>query len=218
MVFSESIDIPPELIIAWKMSEAAWCVKDTDRKLVFTNEKYNNLIIPNKETKKSALSFFSDYIVRHDSKVMEEKRKIDAIGIFPAPYINELSIFFCERMPYYNREAKVVGVASRITPLTCLTPLFFVSGEGKGMLTTARPAEFFTEKEWVVVFLLLLGFCEKDISRKLNRTLRTIKFHKSNILQKTACETTNEFIQFARQHKWQFSVPPKFSKPCYIIT
>lgn len=218
MNFSKSINIPPEFMIAWKMSEAAWCLKDIKRKLVFSNEKYSALITPSQGSKQPPLSIFSNCIAQHDIRVIEEKKKIDAIGIFPPPYVNDLSIFLCERMPFYDCEEKVVGVVSRITPLKSMTPLFFVTGdEGQGVLTTSPPSKIFTDKEWVVVFLMLLGCREKDISRTINRTVRTIKFHKSNILQKTACETTNDFILLARHNKWQFSVPPMFCKSCYII-
>ncbi|GKX61586.1 helix-turn-helix transcriptional regulator [Pragia fontium] len=74
-----------------------------------------------------------------------------------------------------------------------------------------------SDKEWEIAFLIIVGLSEKEIAKKVNRTIRTVKFHKSNILQKTKCTTTRDFIIFARQNKWQFYVPPIFAKIQYII-
>ncbi|WP_431224329.1 helix-turn-helix transcriptional regulator [Serratia sp. L9] len=120
-------------------------------------------------------------------------------------------------MPYYDKHANICGVISHIKPLNAVTPRFFVSRDDMGKLTTICPSDIFSEKEWVVAFLLLQGLAEKEVANILNRTLRTVKFHKSNILAKTQCETTKEFILFARARQWQFYIPPLFSKPCYII-
>ncbi|PHI29818.1 transcriptional regulator FimZ [Budvicia aquatica] len=67
------------------------------------------------------------------------------------------------------------------------------------------------------MFLIMAGLSEKEIAKKVNRTIRTVKFHKSNILQKNDCTTTREFIMLAKEHKWQFYIPPIFVKIQYII-
>ncbi|WBF46142.1 helix-turn-helix transcriptional regulator [Serratia rubidaea] len=79
------------------------------------------------------------------------------------------------------------------------------------------PSKFFSAKEWNIIFLLLQGFSEKEMAQCLNRTLRTIKFHKTNILQKTHCAHTRDFVLLACRHGWQYSIPPAFLPPGYFI-
>ncbi|RWR02214.1 hypothetical protein ED28_09085 [[Pantoea] beijingensis] len=214
---SHSIPLPAELRIAWEKSDDAWCLKDRERKIVFVNEKYYSLIAPDNRKGESAFSCFRHYIICHDNRVIDEERKIEAFGVLPTIATSEFAMFQCERMPFYNATAHMIGIMSHVTPLGAITPNFFVSGEGVGTFSTCCPLDIFSEREWVVAFLLLLGLSEKEAAEKLNRTLRTIKFHKSNILQKTYCATTREFIQLARRNKWQFAIPHEFAKPCYII-
>lgn len=120
-------------------------------------------------------------------------------------------------MPYYNNQAEFAGIISHIRPLDSLMPRFFITGDDCGQLTIICPSHILTKKEWVIAFLIMQGFSEQEIATKLNRTMRTVKFHKGNILSKTQCETSREFLVLCRKNKWQFYIPPLFSKPCYIF-
>lgn len=214
---SLTVAIPLEILIAWESSDEAWCLKDVHKIPIYANTRYALLLKPVKEGKPSALAPFKPFIAVHDQRVIDEMRKIEAIGILPIEANRVFSVFYCERMPYYDKQAKLSGIISHIKPLNSITPRFFVSGDDIGKLTSVCPSDIFTDKEWVVAFLLLQGMVEKEIAVILNRTLRTVKFHKSNILAKVHCGTTRGFIFLARQQHWQFYIPPLFSKPCYII-
>lgn len=214
---SLAIAIPLEILIAWESSDEAWCLKDVHKNPVYANARYGLLLKPEGNGRPSALAPFKPFISIHDQRVIDEMRKIEAVGILPIDSKRIFSVFYCERMPYYDKQAHCSGIISHIKPLHSITPRFFISGDGIGKLTVACPSEILSAKEWVVAFLLLQGMAEKEIASILNRTLRTVKFHKSNILAKVHCETTREFIFFARKKQWQFYIPPLFSKPCYII-
>ncbi|WP_411754375.1 helix-turn-helix transcriptional regulator [Serratia sp. (in: enterobacteria)] len=214
---SSEFTIPLEILIAWESSDEAWCLKDIHKTPVYTNARYALLLKPIKGGTTSALSPFQAFIAIHDQRVIDEMRKVEAIGIFPIEGNRVFSIFYCERMPYYDNKANIIGIISHIKPLNSVTPRFFVSGGDIGKLTSVCPGEIFTDKEWLVAFLLLQGMAEKEIADILHRTLRTIKFHKTNILAKAHCSSTREFMSLARKNQWQFYIPPLFSKPCYII-
>lgn len=216
---SNSLDfkIPLEILIAWESSDEAWCLKDMHKTPIYTNARYALLLKPIKGGTASALSPFQAFISIHDQRVIDEVRKVEAIGILPIEGSRVFSIFYCERMPYYDSEANIIGIISHIKPLNSVAPRFFVSGGGIGKLTAVCPCKIFTDKEWLVAFLLLQGMAEKEIADILHRTLRTIKFHKTNILSKVYCGSTREFMSLARKNQWQLYIPPLFSKPCYII-
>ncbi|MFI8417534.1 helix-turn-helix transcriptional regulator [Serratia sp. NPDC078593] len=74
-----------------------------------------------------------------------------------------------------------------------------------------------SDKEWHVAIFIIQGYSEKRIAQKLNRSLRTVKFHKTNIFQKTQCNNTDDFTRFAYSQGWQFYLPTGVVSPMYII-
>ncbi|MEB6334643.1 helix-turn-helix transcriptional regulator [Serratia rhizosphaerae] len=212
-----SPDVPVEMLISWESSDDAWFLKDENSMPIYANAEYSQLMVRGNQGSSSILSPFKPFITLHDRRVIEELRKIEAVGILPVNTHKTLSVFYCERMPYYDHHAHLSGIISHIKPLSIFTPRFFISGEEMGWLTTNCPTTLFSKKEWEVIFLILQGMPEKDIADTVHRTVRTIKFHKNNILAKSHCETTREFISESRGKKWDLYIPPLFSNPCYII-
>lgn len=212
-----SPSVPQEVIIAWEYSEEAWCLKNMHMQPVYMNPLYRHLLEKGEGGTPCALSPFKTLIAQHDRRVSREMRKIVATGILPPDAATALNVFECERMPFYDNRARPAGIISHIRPVTMVTPRFFISQEWGGTLTTTCPAGPFSAKEWEVACLMMAGLSEKEMADLLCRSLRTIKFHKSNILSLTQCENTREFLLLARQKNWQCYIPPVFSRPRYII-
>lgn len=61
-------------------------------------------------------------------------------------------------------------------------------------------SSIFSDKEWTVAFLLLQGMAEQEIADVISRTVRTVKFHKGNVQEKTSCSTTQGFIMPVRKN------------------
>jgi DNA-binding NarL/FixJ family response regulator len=59
----------------------------------------------------------------------------------------------------------------------------------------------FTSREMEVLQNICLGYTTEEIAEKLNISPKTVKTHKSNLLEKTACKNTPALILFAIKNK-----------------
>ncbi|EKZ6372281.1 helix-turn-helix transcriptional regulator [Klebsiella aerogenes] len=210
--------ISEQFLINWEYSEDAWCLKNENLKPVYMNALYSRLLEKREDSVSCVLTPFKNIIAIHDHRVMMERRRVLATGILPASTVAALSVFECERMPFYDSHAKPSGIISHFKSIRMVTPRFFINGEWEDVLTTTCPPGPFSSKEWEIVCLMIAGMSEKEMAKKLCRSLRTIKFHKSNILALTQCQSTRDFISLSRKNKWEFYIPPLFSRPRYIIS
>lgn len=67
-------------------------------------------------------------------------------------------------------------------------------GQGLAQGHDAPPALQLTEREEAIVGLLVRGAANKDIARELRRSVKTIEFHISNLLRKTATGSRAELV------------------------
>lgn len=194
----------------------AWCIKNLKGKILFINSAYKKLITPMDIGGHSFFFPFKNEIMEHDKFVLYYGKEINAFGIMSSIDGKEKYPFHCKRIPLL-KDQKVRAIVSHVKPLLSISNNFFSSNYDVGILTCQKPDNIFTDKEWEVIFLIMQGYSEKEISKKLFRTLRTIKFHKSSILMKSDCLSSYELRNFIKKQGWQFYIPSAFSKPCYII-
>lgn len=213
-----SPNISEQVLINWEYSEDAWCLKNENMQPIYMNTLYRRLLEKGEDGTSCALTPFKTAIAMHDHRVKMERRKVLATGILPVSTVAALSVFECERMPFYDSYAEPSGIISHFKSIRMVTPRFFINGESGEILTTTCPHGSFSAREWEVACLMMAGLSEKEMADKLCRSLRTIKFHKSNILALTECQSTRDFISLARKNKWEVYLPPLFSQPRYIIS
>jgi len=211
------LPIPFEMIISWEKSEEAWVVKNNKMQLIYTNKNYLKLITPEKNQQNSSLNSVSSSIKRHDQLVISTGKKIDAIGVISISPENGYKSFYFESMPLYNKKAEEIGIITRAKEIISISPQYFIFKSKIGKLNLSSPDSLFTKKEWEIVYLLLSGLSEKEISQILNRSLRTVKFHKNNIFEKTQCHSIQNFKSKARKKQWDYYIPPLFVTSQYIF-
>lgn len=209
--------ISSELCCLLEESCDAWCVKNTTGKIIYTNDVYNKLITPSQEGDIPLLSPFREKIFVHDATVFSQAKAVSAFGVLASIDKKVKIPFQCKRTPLFNRYKEVNGLVSHIKPLFSVATDIFINKDNMGFLTCSKPSELFSEKEWDVVYLMMQGYSEKEMAEKLHRSLRTIKFHKTNIFQKTHCSNTSGFTEYIKMQRWNFYIPPAFSTPCYCI-
>lgn len=120
------IKVPIEVLALWETSNDAWCLKTIEGSIIYVNKSYYDLITPTSYHKKSALAPFSEIIKDHDSMVMHDGLKVDAVGVLSLNEGKDFKSFFCERMPFYNKLAEISGIISHIGTLKVVTPNFFI--------------------------------------------------------------------------------------------
>jgi len=211
------LPIPFEMIISWEKSEEAWAVKNNKMQCIYSNKSYLKLITHKENQLDSSLSSVSSSIKRHEQLVISTGKKIDAIGVISISPESGYKSFYFESMPLYNKKAEEIGVITRAKDLISISPQHFIFKDKIGNFNFSEPDDLFTKKEWEIVYLLLSGLSEKEISQILNRTLRTIKFHKNNIFEKTQCHSIQSFKLKARTKQWNYYIPPLFVTSQYII-
>ncbi|MFZ4835717.1 helix-turn-helix transcriptional regulator [Rouxiella sp. Mn2063] len=211
------LPIPFEMIVSWENSEEAWSVKNNEMQCIYSNKNYLELIMPEENKLNSSLTSVSSSIKRHQQLVIDTGKKIDAIGIITILPEHNYKSFYFESMPLYNKNAEKIGVITRAKELISITPQHFIFKNKIGRFNFSEPDDLFTKKEWEIIYLLLSGLSEKEISQTLNRSLRTIKFHKNNIFEKTQCHSIQNFKLKARKKQWDYYIPPSFVTSQYIF-
>jgi len=184
---------------------------------IYTNKNYLKLITPEKDQTNSSLNSVSSSIKRHDQLVISTGKKIDAIGFIFITPDDEFKSFYFESTPLYNKHAEEIGIITCAKELISISPQHFIFKNKVGKFNFSDPGDLFTKKELEIVYLLLSGLSEKEISQMLNRSLRTVKFHKNNIFEKTQCHSIQDFKIKARENQWEFYIPPAFVKSQYIF-
>lgn len=150
-----SSSIPQQILINWECSEDAWCLKNLQFQPVYMNPLYSHLLEKGGDGTACALSPFKTVIALHDRRVTREMRKEVATGVLPPYTVAALSIFECERMPFYDKKAQLTGIISHIKPVRMVTPRFFITGERGGILTSICPPGPFSAKEWEIACLMM---------------------------------------------------------------
>ena len=66
-----------------------------------------------------------------------------------------------------------------------------------GSQTGAAPGASVSEREFEVLHLLALGFGSRQVSEKLNRSIKTIESHRASLKRKFGLQTSADLVRFA---------------------
>ena len=97
------------------------------------------------------------------------------------------------RHEIFNAIRVVAGGGSLLSPIVASRMLEHLRGDA---------GEALTERERDVLQRVALGHPNKQIAADLNLSLRTVKFHVSNVLAKLAASNRTEAVRLARQRGW----------------
>lgn len=94
---------------------------------------------------------------------------------------------------------QIFGVITNINPLKKDNSIYFTLDEfdaESNLINTTVIKEYIkiTKREKEIIDLLYTGISSKEISKKLNISINTVKIHRQNLLKKLNCKNTSELL------------------------
>ncbi|HGJ5854335.1 helix-turn-helix transcriptional regulator, partial [Arsenophonus nasoniae] len=110
-------------------------------------------------------------------KVQTERSPFFVICHLPADFKKSLTVWQFHFLPFFCSENSYLGTFFHAYEFLFLSPMEYVEGKQPYSVTTEKPNERFTAKEWEVLFLALHRLSSKEIARRLNIGTRTASNH-----------------------------------------
>ncbi len=134
----------------------------------------------------SMLNLFDSLIYTPEMKtlierIQSEKSPFSLMCNLPADFKKSPTVWQFHFLPLFCSENDYLGTFFHAHEFLFLSPLEYVEGRQPYAVTTEKPNELFTAKEWEVLFLALHRLSSKEIARRLNIGTRTTDNHLNNL-------------------------------------
>ncbi|CNF59497.1 helix-turn-helix transcriptional regulator [Yersinia bercovieri] len=207
------------LIRFWEHSSEPWGVKDNQSRFIYTNPRLHRLYnLPAGFTMEgrldgelpSPVSEFQDEWQAHDRQVELLQDRITTVEIHLFDGRSYFQPYFCDKYPLIDKNGVSQGVifhGKQVTDtmLTCLTKIKIPTS-----LVFTPPSDFFTKREWEVLFYLLHAYTSPEIAKKLFLSPRTICNITQSIYKKAGVTSKRQIIEYCYENKINNYVPQSF--------
>ncbi|MCW2477834.1 helix-turn-helix transcriptional regulator [Candidatus Symbiopectobacterium sp. NZEC135] len=215
------------LVHFWEISNEPWGAKDHTSKFIYANRKYHDLLaLPktyNVEGRldgelPAATADFQIYFQLHDRKVEQLLDRVTSIEIHPFGNQPYLQPWYFDKYPLIDETGTCRGTIFHGRPVDTIALEKLKKIKTQTSLVFTPPSDFFSKREWEVVFYLLQGFTIKEISIRLFVSHRTVSNHVHRIYQKAGVKFKNELIDYFFQNNIANYVPENFFRTATSTT
>lgn len=214
------IIIAPYMINTWNAINDPIGIKDIQSRLIYVNSAYRELNGLPKDLKidgqfddelPTPLAEFADKLRGCDKLVMNTQERKSALEIHEFGRNKIYSAFICDKFPFLNNDGQVIGTIFHAkTAQSIPSDIFSETNQKTGSIMLYSPSNFFTNAEWLVVFLLKRRFSRKEIASALELSVNTVSNRIAGIYAKTGVTTPAQLTDFIRANSWHNYVPEKF--------
>ncbi len=140
-------------------------------------------------------------------KVQIERSPFFVICHLPSDYNKAPKVWQFHFLPLFCSENSYLGTFFHAHEFLFLSPMEYVEGRQPYSVTTEKPNERFTAKEWEVLFLSLHRLSSKEIARRLNIGTRTTDNHLNIIYEKADVHSACQLRDFAKSKGFERYIP-----------
>ncbi|WP_340611389.1 helix-turn-helix transcriptional regulator [Xenorhabdus bharatensis] len=221
----ESLIMP--LIKFWEKSNDAWGAKDHTSRFIYANKKHNELLcLPkgyNIEGRfdgeiPSCTSNFQDEFQRQDRRVEALEDRVTSIEIHAFDNLPYLQPWYCDKYPLMDENGVCRGTIFHGRPVDTITLERLDKINVQTSLVFTPPSEFFSKREWEIVFYILQGLPTKEIAERLFLSQRTIANHIQNIYQKTGIKCKRDLVDYCYENNIANYIPESFFRGSMSFT
>lgn len=211
------VKIPKQLIYLWDTQIEPFGVKDCTSTFVYANQAYIDLLaLPDRfdvsGRKDGELpaptSEFQAQFQAHD-RLVELTRQIKrSLEVHPFGRDRQLQAYYFEKMPFYNEHGEIVGTLFHGYKASNLRINF--NHVASTSIILSPPDNTFSKREWDIVFLLLKGKTQKEVSVILSLSYAGIKQRVSWIFNKAGVNSVHELRLLSEENGWINYFPEHF--------
>ncbi|WGM03907.1 helix-turn-helix transcriptional regulator [Arsenophonus nasoniae] len=140
-------------------------------------------------------------------KVQIERSPFFVICHLPSDYNKAPKVWQFHFLPLFCSENSYLGTFFHAYEFLFLSPMEYVEGKQPYSVTTEKPNERFTAKEWEVLFLALHRLSSKEIARRLNIGTRTASNHLNIIYEKAGVHSGCQLRAFCKSKGFERYIP-----------
>jgi len=219
-VHSKSFDA---FVSYMESSNDFWIIKDHDSRFVYANEimiYYSGL--PKGFNIEGRLdsecpapwSEFEDIIQANDKNVMESQKTIPVLNTFTYGGREKIVQPFMLEVTPLIKEGKSIGIVGRGKKLDIYSMYHFVENNiHPSSLTFGNPTDQFTDREFDIVFFAMQSLGEKEISKKLNLSHRTVENRLQEIYHKLKINSLGQLKEYCIKQGYDKYAPTRFINP-----
>ncbi|AKP33718.1 helix-turn-helix transcriptional regulator [Yersinia aleksiciae] len=207
------------LIRFWEHSSEPWGIKDNQSIFVYANRRVNKLLnlsdnysiegLLDGEIPTPAAEFQAEF-QRHDRRVELLQERVTSVDIQLYDGNSYFTPYFCDKYPLIDEHGVSQGIIFHDRPVTDLMLTRLSKIKIPTTLIFTPPSDFFTKREWEVLFYLLHAFSSPEIAKKLFLSTRTICNITQSIYKKAGVTSKRQIIEYCYENKINNYVPQSF--------
>ncbi|MDC9589818.1 LuxR C-terminal-related transcriptional regulator [Xenorhabdus sp. XENO-10] len=215
------------LINFWRISNDPWGAKDHTSRFIYANKKYHELLsLPKSYNVEgrfdgelpASTSNFQDEFQKHDRKVETLLDRVTSIEVHPFQNLAYLQPWYFDKYPLMDENGVCWGTIFHGRPVDTITLERLNKINVQTSLVFSPPSEFFSKREWEIVFYILQGVSTKDIAARLFLSQRTITNHIQNLYQKTGVKCKKDLVDYCYENNIANYIPESFFRESMSIT
>lgn len=215
------------MIPSWEDLDLPWGAKDLESRFIYANTAYKRLLgLPEHfdlegrydSELPAPTSEFAEQFQIHDRVVEADRMRRASLEINEFGPDRELSAYFFDKAPLYDRQKNVLGTTFMGRKAVHLTTDFYLNGGRPNSIILNKPSDAFTDTQWDIIFLLIQRYSQKEIANRLNMAPKTVNNHISSIYAKVDVTNHIQFIDYIKNHGWANYVPEKYFRDRRHIT
>lgn len=218
-----SNEIPLQLMLLWENSDEAWGFKDLDSRYLHANIPFFELLnlrpkfrikgLSDDELPHLSFAKFSSEFREQEQLAAITKKRVSSIEINYFGREQKLQPYFFDKFPLLNKKNECLGIIFHGKKMDFLTGEQYVEQELPIRLLVEKPNDFFTDKEFDMVFFLLQNANNKTIAQRLMLAEQEVEDYRRNIYHKVQCDSFYDFKKFCQNNGYSHYVPQKFLEP-----
>ncbi len=210
------------LIAFMERSDDFWLIKDIESRYIFANRVsyYYGDLPANFDIEGRLDQECPAYWAEHAPLIQENERVVRTTGktrkilntfIFGGRE-KKVQAFLGDVFPLY-KQGQCIGTVSYLRRLAFYSMHHYIRGEYPAELMLNKPDDFFTDREFDVLFFVLQGMTPKEIALRLTLSHRTIENKLQIMYQKAQVNSLGALKDFCQVKGYDRYAPSKFVNP-----
>ena len=207
------------MIRFWEHSSEPWGIKDNQSRFIYANSRLNKLLcLPIQYSLEgrlegdlpTPLAEFQDKWQEHDRRVEFLQDRVTTVEIHVWDESSHLRPYLCDKYPLIDKNGVSQGVIGHVRQVQGITLSYLNKIKTPTSLMFTPPSDFFTKREWEVLFYILHSYSSKDIARKLHLSPRTVSNIIQNIYRICGVSNRQQIVDYCYENKINNYVPQSF--------
>ncbi|MCX8957470.1 helix-turn-helix transcriptional regulator [Erwinia psidii] len=223
----DSITLPPELLEMFENDGVVgWAVKNNNSEFVYVNKTFKVWQTISTRYDYEGLNIrdipvpvaeFADVFDQQEREIERTGRSVRAITTHIQGREKIMQPAYNVQEPLYDENNNCTGTIISVRHINIITPLSLLNGKISQHAVFESPSDFFTEKEWEILYLTICGLKIKEISGVLGITSDAVNGRLRSCYRKTGLNSLSALTEYCRDNNVDNYIPKFFLNKGHII-